>query len=119
MCGLDIRTDQVKTLAYCVLCGDSVREIVAKAGIEIGKKVAYSAIKQIPSKVLSNINRIVGFKLITKFGTRGSINLVKIVPVAGGLIGATINGVWANQVGNIARDTFMSMSETKRNDIVE
>lgn len=44
-------------------------------------------IKSIPGKVLTSINQKVGFRLITKFGETGVVNMVKLVPLAGGVVG--------------------------------
>jgi len=41
--------------------------------------------KQIPRELLYNINRAVGFRLVTKAGTTGIINIVRVVPGIGGL----------------------------------
>ena len=44
-------------------------------------------VKKIPGPVLTKINQKVGFRFITKFGEKGIINLGKMVPVLGGVIG--------------------------------
>ena len=66
-----------------------------------------SAIKSIARETLVATNRAVGFRLLTKFGEKGVINLGKAVPLVGGVIGATFEAVSTNGVGNIARDTFI------------
>ena len=50
-----------------------------------------NAIKNIPGKVLTSVNQKVGFRLITKFGETGIINLGKMVPVVGGVVGGTVD----------------------------
>lgn len=62
-----------------------------QTGIKIGEKVAVSTINKIPGKVLTSINQKVGFRLLTKFGSKGIVNLVKLVPVVGGVIGGSID----------------------------
>jgi hypothetical protein len=37
------------------------------------------------SGILKKINQKVGFRLVTKFGEKGIINLSKLIPVVGGL----------------------------------
>jgi hypothetical protein len=51
----------------------------------------------------------VGFRLITKFGEKGTINLVKAIPVLGGVIGGTVDLTATNLIGNIARNTFIGV----------
>ncbi len=43
---------------------------------------------------------------MTKFGTKGVINLGKMVPIVGGIVGGGVNLFSTNKIGNIARDTF-------------
>jgi len=105
--GHDIRSDQVKTLVYTCLLGNVAKEVLKDAGIQVGKKIAINLIKQIPGKVLTKINQKVGFRLITKFGEKGVINLGKAVPILGGIIGGAVDIASTNTIGNTARDIFI------------
>ena len=108
MGGHDVREDRVKSLIYACLAGNVAKDILRDAGIEISKKFAFKAIKSISGKTLSNINKRVGFRLFEKFGEKGAINLAKGIPLVGGLVGATIEAVATNAIGNIATDVFLS-----------
>ena len=108
MCGYDVKNDKVKTLAYFCLVATSSVEIIKDLGIKIGEKVAVSVLKKIPGTLCGKINQIIGFRLLTKFGKKGVLNIVKGVPVVGGIIGATFDILSTNTVGNIARDLFIS-----------
>ena len=70
--------------------------------------LAENAIKNISGKTITAINKKVGFRLLTKFGEKGAINLGKAIPLFGGIVGATFDSVTTNTVGNIARDTFIT-----------
>ena len=87
MGGYDIYSDQVQTMIYLCLTGTAVSDIAKEVGIQIGRKTLNAAIKKIPGAVLTKINQKIGFRLITKFGEKGVINLVKVIPIAGGVIG--------------------------------
>ncbi len=87
MAGFDISSDQVQTLVYACLAGVSVAEIIKKAGIQFGLKFGKQLVEKIPGKVLIKINQKVGFRFLTKFGTKGIINIGKMVPVIGAVIG--------------------------------
>lgn len=104
----DIRDDRIKTMVYACLTGNAAKDILKDAGIIIGRKLTENAIKSISGKTLTKINQAVNFRLITKFGNKGVINLGKAVPLIGGVIGATFDSVTTNIVGNIARDTFIT-----------
>lgn len=53
-------------------------------GIGIAAKPAAKQIARIPGRILIKINQVVGFGLITKAGTKGVINLTKMLPLVGG-----------------------------------
>lgn len=101
--GHDIQSDQVRTCALICLCGSKATDVLAAAGIKIGQKVAINAIKKVPGKVLIEINKRVGMRLLTKFGEKGIINLGKLVPVIGGVFSATANGFGTHAVGKAAK----------------
>ncbi|MBM1020230.1 EcsC family protein [Enterobacter sp. A11] len=107
MGGYDLRNDQVKTMVYACLCGNAASEVLKTAGVKIGTKLTEQAIKNISGAVLTKINQAVGFRLLTKFGSKGAINLVKLIPVAGGIIGGTFDSIATNIIGNVARATFI------------
>lgn len=107
MGGYDIKDDQVKALVYVCLTGNSAKDILKETGILLGTKLTTSMVKRIPGKVLIEINKKVGFRLFTKFGEKGVVNLGKAIPLVGGVIGGTFDSVATNTVGNVARDTFI------------
>ena len=108
MGGHDVNDDRVKTLAYACLAGNSVKELLRTGGIRLGEKLAVSAIKSLSRETLKTINRAVGFRLLTKFGEKGILNLGKAVPLVGGVVSATIEAVATNAVGNAARNAFIA-----------
>lgn len=107
MCGYDVKDDKVKTLAYSCLVATSSAEIVKNLGIKIGEKIAVSMLKKLPGALITKINQTVGFRLLTRFGQKGAINLIKGVPLLGGVIGVALDIVSTNTVGNVARDLFI------------
>ena len=107
MGGYDVSNDRVKTLAYACLVGNGAKQLVREAGISVGEKLALSGISRIPGAVLTKVNQAVGFRLLTKFGEKGVVNLGRAIPLVGGLIGGTIEGVSTNAVGNVAREIFI------------
>ncbi|MEJ5866975.1 EcsC family protein [Pseudokineococcus sp. 5B2Z-1] len=104
--GYDVTTEEVHSVVLLSLLGASGAEALAAAGVQIGTKSALSAVKKIPGRVLIEINKKVGFRLITKAGTKGVINLTKLVPLAGGVVGGGVNGVSTQAVGTWAKRNF-------------
>ena len=115
MAGFDVRKYQVKALIYSCLVGNAAKEVLKDVGIQLGKKIAQSSINKISGEVIKKINTYVGFRLLTKAGTTGVVNLTKAVPILGGVIGATFDAVTTNTIGNVAIECFIK-GRTDRKD---
>lgn len=109
MGGHDIKDDRVRVMVYSCLVATSAIDVAKDVGIAFSGKLAASAIRQISGETIKRINQAVGFRLLTKFGEKGVVNLGKAIPFLGGVLGGTIDGVTTNVIGNIARDTFLGL----------
>jgi uncharacterized protein (DUF697 family) len=105
--GYDLKDDKVKTLVYACMAGNGAKDILKDVGIVIGKKMTTQLLKNVSGKTITAINQKVGFRLLTKFGEKGAVNLGKAIPLVGGIIGGTFDTVTTNTIGNIARNTFI------------
>lgn len=105
--GHDIKDDKVKSLVYLCIAGNGAKDIVKDVGIVVGQKIAINSVKNISAKTITAINQKVGFRLLTKFGEKGVVNIGKAIPLIGGIIGGSFDLVATNTVGNIARSTFI------------
>lgn len=106
--GHDIKDDRVRTLVYTALCGNAALPVLKEIGVKVGTKITQKMIQNISREVIISINKAVGFRLLTKFGSTGIINLGKAIPLVGGVVGGTVDGVATNAIGNVARDLFIS-----------
>lgn len=107
MGGFDTDSDQVQTLVYACLAGISIDQVVKQFGIQFGVKVTTAMVKKIPGTVLTKINQKVGFRLVTKFGTKGLINIGKAIPVVGGVISGGFDLVETKVIANRAYKMFI------------
>jgi len=107
--GYDISSDQVRTFVVLCLIGESGEEILKAAGIAIGTKLSKALIEKIPGTVFIQINKQVGFRLITKAGSKGVINMTKMIPLVGGAVGAGFDGAFVNGAGTFAKKTFTAL----------
>ena len=123
MAGFELNSDQTQTFVYACLAGVSVNKLVKQAGIKFGVKFANGLIKKIPGKVLTKINQKVGFRFITKFGSKGIINLGKLVPGVGAVIGGGLDLVETKAISARAYKWFFegdfSGDQDSANDAVE
>ena len=106
MAGYELDSDHTQTFVYACLAGVAVNELIKQAGIKFGVKFANGLIKKIPGKVLTKINQKVGFRFITKFGSKGIINLGKLVPGVGAVVGGGLDLVETKAIGSRAYKWF-------------
>ncbi|MCP4132193.1 MAG: EcsC family protein [bacterium] len=104
--GYSVQEEKVRTFILLSILGDSGKEIVKKAGINLANRLALNAVKSISSKVLQEINKKVGFQLLTKGGEKSLVNLAKIVPAAGGIVSGLIDSISCVIVGKTAKNIF-------------
>ncbi len=108
MGGYDLKNEKVRTVVFLCLIGNSANEITKQFGFKFGVKITENLIKKIPNEVIKAINKAIGFRLLTKFGEKGLINLGKVIPpIAGGVIAGALDYLSSNTLGYIAKNTFI------------
>lgn len=110
MRGYDVKDDQVRTFVYASLTGKAATDILKQAGVQVGQKLAVNMIKKLPFEVIKKINKAVGFRLMTKFGQKGVINMGKMVPLVGGVIGGTYDATTTKMITSAAKDIFVELT---------
>ena len=105
--GYDINDDRVRTLIYLCFIGNSIGDVVKQAGIKGAEQlVVKTLLPKISGEIIKKINKAVGFRLLTKGGTKGLINLGKAVPIVGGIVGGTYNLIEINIFAKRAKKMF-------------
>jgi EcsC protein family len=105
--GYDVQSHQVRTAVLLCLLGSEAEGLLKNVGIQIGERTFRNLLKSLPGKALREINQKVGFRLLTKTGERGVINLSKLMPVVGGLIGGTIDILFVHSCAKAAKTHFV------------
>lgn len=118
MRGYDLKDDEVKTLVYITLTGQSMAEIGKSVGVQFAMKAGTAQLKRLPGTVLVKINQAVGFRLVTKFGTKGLINLGKAVPLLGGAVGGGFDAATTKIIARNAKKNLISNTSVKDKDSV-
>lgn len=108
MGGYDIHSDQVQTMVYVCLTGKAMSDILKSAGIKTSERLAVNVIKKLPGSVCTAINRRVGMRFVTKFGEKGVVNLGKMVPVVGGVVGGGFDFATTKTIGDNAYRMFIA-----------
>jgi len=104
--GYDVETDEVRSGILVALLGSAGAGVLRNAGVEIGQRSPAAALERLPARVLTEVNKRVGYRLVTKAGEKGVVNLTKLVPLVGGPIGAAVDGVSCKTIAGYAMRTF-------------
>lgn len=105
--GYDLKNDEVQTMVYLCLINSSVSDICKLTGVQITNKITMAMLKKLPGSVLQKINHKVGFKLFTKFGEKGVVNFVKLLPIAGGVVSGGVDFVGTRLIADKAYKAFI------------
>jgi hypothetical protein len=119
--GYDISTEEVRSAISVTLLGSAGAGVLKNAGMEFGKQVTAATLQKVPGQLLIEINKRIGFRLVTKAGEKGVVNLAKLVPLVGGPIGAAVDGVSCRTIATYAMRTFepQPSAVTRRTDVVD
>jgi hypothetical protein len=102
----DTGTQEVRSAILVSLLGSAGASTLKKAGVEIGRRSTAVALERLPARILTEINKRVGFQLVVKTGEKGVLNLAKWVPLVGGPIGAAVDGFSCKAIATFALRTF-------------
>ena len=104
--GYDVESEEVRSAVLVSLLGSGGTEILKRTGVEVRKKTTAAAFQRIPGRVLIEINKKIGFRLVTKAGEKGVVNLAKLVPLVGAPVGAAFDGVGCKTTATYALRIF-------------
>ena len=107
MGGYDVYSPQVRMLSYVCLAGISIQSVLKNTGVKIGTRITKTVVAKIPSKLTATINRSVGYRLFTKFGSRGAVSVGKAVPVVGGIVSGSLDFVETRLIAERAYNMFI------------
>lgn len=112
--GHDIEEDKVKTAIMLTIMGDAGKEILKDIGVNVAKDVSMQIIKNVTPKLIKEINKAIGFRIMTKATQKTFMSgLVRFVPVVGGIVGGSVDAATCNTVGALAKKYFGEDVEIK------
>lgn len=100
--GFNLQDDRVRTMVFLCLLGEGITEALSKFGFAVGTKLTEAMLMKIPGEIFIQINRFVAFRLVTKAGEKGMINLIKLAPIVGGLVGGGVDAGGCLAIGKMA-----------------
>lgn len=113
MGGYDLKSEQVRTAVFLSLLGGGANMVLDSVGVQLASKLTATAVNKISEATLNKINQAVGFVLVSKFGTSGVLNMGKIVPFVGGVVGGTLDVLTTSVIARAAKKMFLSETDKK------
>jgi hypothetical protein len=96
-----------RTVILLTVAGSNLQAAASGLGVELGKQAARESIRAIPIAVLHRINARAGFYLVAKYGTqRSAVTLARAIPIAGGLVGGSVDAALTGMIGKAAKKAF-------------
>lgn len=111
--GYDLDRPEVRTAVLLTLVGADSQDLLAKAGVTGGGRLAQVAMQRLPKAAVMVLNKGIGFKLATQLGGKTIGRFTRAIPVAGGFVGAGLDGYLMNKVADHAREEFPARAITE------
>ena len=109
--GYDLKTDQVRTMIFATITGETLKDAIKSIGIKTGEKMAKEAIeKHLTRDVINKINEAICKRFITRSGEKGIINATKAVPIVGGFISGAFDFAGTRAIAKLAKAQFTDKS---------
>jgi hypothetical protein len=105
--GYDVRDPHVRTAVLLTLVGAKADEVLSRAGMSPGGgAITRLALGNLPPPVLMVVNKAVGFRLMRGVFERVLSRFGRVVPVAGGIVGAVVDGWMMRRIAEQALVEF-------------
>jgi hypothetical protein len=116
--GYKVSDPRVRTLAFLCLVGSAAADLLEELSVGLGTRLSTRLIMRISARSLLKINEAVGFKLVARAGQAGLVNLARIVPLVGGLVGGGFDALMTRGVGTAAKMTFRPLPDEPTDDVM-
>lgn len=110
--GYDVHSDGARAAIMLSLVGADADDLIQKAGLSAATsmtgsgRLARMAMSRMPKAAGMMINKAVGFRLLTTVGGKALSRVIRFVPVAGGIVGAGLDGFLMKRIADHARREF-------------
>jgi len=107
--GYDIRQPEVRSAVLLALVGADADDLLKTAGYADTGWLAGLAVQRLPGPVLLAVNKGVGFRVLGQLGKKSLARFGRVVPLAGGIVGAGVDAYLLKRIADYARDEFPTM----------
>lgn len=109
--GYDVNSEEVRSAVAVCLIGSAGAEAAKQAGAQATRRFLAASLRRMSARPVMAINRAVGFRLVTKAGTTGVINLSKAIPLVGGPVGSAVDRGACRAIARYAKRVFVRPGE--------
>lgn len=114
--GYDIARQNIRTAMLLTMNGANADDILGRAGMTTGSgRVASIALRRLPKSAMMMVNKAIGFRLLRSVGEGTLARLGRGIPIAGGGIGAALDGYMMNKIGEQAQKEFPAAAAAEAN----
>lgn len=104
--GYDVHSEEVRSAMGVCLVGSAGAEAAKHVGVQATRRFLTASLRRMSARPLLAINRLVGFRLVTKAGTTGVVNLGRAIPLVGGPLGSAVDAGACRGIARYARRVF-------------
>ena len=105
--GHDIALPETRVAVLTALTGDDIGKVLSRAGLVLpAGGVTTAWLRKMAPSVTTMVNKAIGFRLLVGTGQRALVRLGRAIPLAGGVIGGTIDLALIRSIARHARRAF-------------
>ncbi|HYN30789.1 MAG TPA: EcsC family protein [Dermatophilaceae bacterium] len=105
--GYDVRDERIRSAVLLTLVGADADELLRKAGmVSATGGLTGLAAERLPGPALMVLNKAVAFRLLSTVGRQSFTRLGRALPLAGGVIGGTLDTWLLTRIAGNARQEF-------------
>lgn len=105
--GHDTTQPETRIAVLTTLTGDDIGRVLSRAGMVLpAGGVTTSWLRRMAPSVTTMVNKAIGFRLLVGAGERALVKLGRAIPLAGGVIGGTIDVALIRSIARHARREF-------------
>jgi hypothetical protein len=104
--GYDTSRPEIRSAVLLTLVGADADDLLRKAGVIKTGRLSDLAAQRLPGPALMVVNKAVGFRLLATVGKKTFSRFGKGVPLIGGVLGASLDGLLLKKIADHARHEF-------------
>lgn len=106
--GHDVALPETRLAVLAALTGDDIGKLLSKAGMVLpAGGVTAAWLRRMAPSLGTMVNKAVGFRLLVGTGERALVRLGRAIPLAGGMIGGTVDVTFIRSIARHARAEFL------------